>query len=130
MDDQVKHVELLGRKHAVTLPGFAEREEIAVFKHECDTKRMSTFATLRRYAAAVGLCTRLGRESGQTLSAHGYDLLSYGGAVYGWLREQGLVPKDVIAPARTCMDDCAANLFPRESEVKAEMGNSGGVAEG
>lgn len=122
-------VKLLGREHTVVLPGFAEREELATARHEVATAKLAPFAKFRRLAAAVGLCTRIGRESGQTLSAHGWDLLSYGGAVYGWLREHGAEPKDLVAPGFACMEACAGNLFPRKSEVDAAVGNSEGVAE-
>jgi len=116
---EIIQIELLGRKHTITLPGMAEREELAAALHELNQGKLTAFQTLRRLAAALGLCTRLGRESGQTYAGHGYDLAGYGGAVYAWLRQQGVEPRDIVAPGRACLGACAESLMPREVEVKA-----------
>ena len=118
----VPQVEILGRKHAILLPGLAEREEIILALGDEDA---SPAVKRRARAAALGLCTRLGRESGTTLAAHGYDVLAYGGAVYGWLREQGATMMDVAVQGNACIDAVAMGLAPREAEVESALGNSG-----
>jgi len=112
-------IDLLDRKHAITLPNFAEREELAAALHEVDHGKLTSHQTLRRLAAGIGLCTRIGRESGLTYASHKYDLASYGGAIYGWLREQGVQPRDLVAPGRACLAECASSLMPREAEVQS-----------
>lgn len=128
VSDKPTQVELLGRKHTIVLPGFAEREECVVLWTQIDFKQ-GMIRNLRRYAAAIGLCTRIGRESGQTLAEHNYDMMSYGGAVYSWLRENGAEPVDLRQPGESCMSACNDSLFPRKIEVDAEVKNSEGPTE-
>jgi len=116
------HVELLGRSHAVTLPDFAAREELVVAYSEAHGKR--GVAALRVYSAALGLCTRLGKESGADYAKHRFDVLSYGGEVYGWLRKQGLDPVDIGKAGAPIIVALSEALFPRQDEVETAAGNS------
>lgn len=126
MPDIVK-IELIGRSHAVVLPDFAAREELVMALSECARKR--GIALLRVYSAMVGLCTRVGRDSGADYATARYDVLGYGGAVYGWLRAQGASPAQIGAAATVIAPLLTESLFPRQEEVDAALGNSAGGAE-
>lgn len=121
MDEPVK-VSLLGRQHAVIMPDFATREDLVVAFGEARNKKGVTL--LRVYSAALGLCTRLGREASADYSQHRFDVLSYGGQVYGWLREQGVTPKDIAEAAIPVIVEVSNAMFPRQAEVDAAVGNS------
>ena len=119
-------VDLLGRSHAVVMPDFAAREELVVAYGEA--MRRKGVALLRVYAAALGLCTRLGREAEADYGAHRYDVLSYGGAVYSYLRGQGVSTQDLAAAAGPVVVAVLSATFPRAAEVEAAAGNSEGSA--
>ena len=118
----VQSITLLGRSHAIALPDFAAREELMVALGETQARAGS--ARLRAYAAALGLCTRLGRESGADYAGHRFDALAYGGAVYSYLREQGATPADVATAAVPLAAILAESTFPRQAEVDTAMGKS------
>lgn len=122
MNEPIK-VKLLG-EHAVTLPDFAAREELLVAYGE--SQKRKGVALLRAYAAFLGLCTRLGRRAGADYGQHRFDALSYGGQVYGWLREQGLSTSEIAAAAVPLVEVVSEATFPRESEIAAQEKNSGG----
>ncbi len=92
MDEPIK-VQLLGRAHTVATPqSLIEQEEIYIAWREASEKPRG-LRIIRAAAAVVGMCTRIGRESGVTYAEAGCDPLVYGGKVYDWLRTQG--PKAV-----------------------------------
>jgi hypothetical protein len=76
------------RLHAVAPPpSITEQEEI--FMAYRDARRVRGGKAMPRAAAAlVGLCTRIGRESGVTYAECGFDPLAYGGRVLDWIRLQ------------------------------------------
>lgn len=123
MDEPVK-VTLLGRPHAVVMPDFATREDLVVAYGEARNKR--GVALLRVYSAALGLCTRLGRESGVDYTSHRFDALSYGGEVYGWLRGAGVSQGDIAEQAIPVIVAVAEATFPRQAEVDVARGKSEG----
>ncbi len=120
-------IELLGEKHGITLPPFAEREELAVAWS--DARGRSSSAQLRVAAATLGLCTRLGRRAGADYIACKCDVLAYGGKVYSWLREQGVSPKEVKAAGDEVIVQVSNTLAPREPEVaaQADFSEAGGA---
>ena len=105
------------------LPSFAEREELAIAYN--DTHQRGGLALQRAFCAALGLCTRIGRECGTTYHQHKYDALGYGGAVYGWLREQGATPKQIAEAGLPCIIACCEALAPRQPEVADKVVFSG-----
>lgn len=111
----VLRVPLLGRNHAVTLPGFAEREELIVCYGEAYNRKGVTLA--RAYSALVGLTTRLGKESGVDYAACRFDALDYGGKVYAWLRKQGATATQIQEAAIPIANALIDALPPRENEV-------------
>ena len=125
MTEPIK-VNVLGRSHAVVLPDYAAREELVVAYGEA--MRRKGVALLRVYAAAVGLCTRIGREAEADYAAHRFDVLAYGGAVYTHLRGAGLAAADLAAAAGPILVAVMEATFPRAVEVEAVAGNSGGSA--
>lgn len=120
---ETPHIDVGGRKHAVIMPDFAAREELLVAYG--GARDRGGVALLRVYAAAIGLCTRLGREAGADYGAHRYDVLAYGGAVYGWLRQGGASVKLIAELGGPLIVSVSESLYPRQSEVDAAAGNSG-----
>lgn len=118
--DQPLKVSLLG-EHAVTLPDFAAREELMVAYGEARNKK--GVALLRVYGAVLGLCSRLGKRAEADYAASRFDVLAYGGEVYGWLRGQGVTPAQVAEAALPVIVAISEATFPRESEVKQALGN-------
>lgn len=129
MESTPIYIEILGERHIVTLPGFTEREEI--FAADVDVSRAKDpgLRRLRPLAAAIGLCTRIGRRSEASYKDHGFDPLSYGGEVSGWLREQGATPKQIAEAGAVIINHIAENLYPRAAEVEDEAGKSAGDEE-
>lgn len=122
-------VTLLGEQHALVLPDFATREEIATAY--VDARNAPANVQLRALSAAVGLCTRIGRHAGADYAAHGFRVLSYGGEVYSYLRSNGATPAQIAEAAATIVRAISDGLWPRRQEVQAELGNSeGGAAPG
>lgn len=114
----VLSIALLGRQHAVVLPSLADREDLAAAWLKA--RKRGGGAVLRVNAAVLGLCTRLGRESEADFGASGCDVLVYGGAVYSWLRSQGVTPAALVEVAQPALMACLESLAPREEEVKAK----------
>lgn len=119
-------VTLLGEQHAVVLPDFATREEIAVAY--VDAQKAPPNVQLRALSAAIGLCTRIGRRAGADYAAHNFRVLAYGGEVYSHLRTAGATPAQIAEAATAIMRLVTDGLWPRRAEVQAELGNSGGGA--
>lgn len=126
MAEQPLKVALLGRDHTVTLPDFAAREELLIAYGE--NRHRKGVAVLRVYSAMLGLCTRLGRESGADYARHRFDVLAYGGEVYGWIRQRGGSPADLATAAAPLLAALSENLFPSDAEVAGAAGNSEGGA--
>lgn len=124
--DGPARVELLGRAHVVTLPDFAAREELVIAYAEV---RKRPASLLRVYSAAIGLCTRIGREAGADYAECRFDVLAFGGKVYGWLREKGVAPDAIAVAAVPLIVQVSEATFPRQGEVDAAAGNSAGGAE-
>lgn len=122
----ITKVNLLKRQHAVILPGYAEREEIAAATWTVQRSKSprAGHALLRIYAACIGLSTRLGRESGVDYGDCSCDPMVYGGRVYGWLREQGATAEEVSTAGIEILKVVLESLFPREVEVEAEKKDS------
>lgn len=101
----------------VTLPDFATREELALAWHEA-AQGDGTHMGLRRVAAAaLGLCTSTGRKAKLDYAKFGCSPLAYGGAVYGYLREQKLETTDIVSAGAELVTLCAESAFPRAPEV-------------
>jgi len=119
-------VTLLGTTYEVKLPTqFAIREELVV---AYDAARTNFSQRQRVLGAVLGLCTGIGKESGFDFVRARFDVLGYGGAVYGWLREKGVSMADVAAQGAPIVAKMEADLFPREAEVAAAAGFSGATA--
>lgn len=116
--------EALGRSHLIRPPDFAATEELLVAFSE--TAKRPGSAQLRVWSAMLGICTRLGRDSGADYAAHRFDVLAYGGEVYSWLRKQGMSPAEIATAAGPVLTVLAESAFPRASEVEAAAGNSVG----
>jgi hypothetical protein len=123
MSEPIK-VSILGGSYGVGMPDFAAREEMMIAFGDARNKRGTTL--LRVYSAALGLCTRLGKESGASYQKSGFDVLNYGGEVYGWLRQQGVTPADIATAAIPVIIRVSEETFPRQDEVVEAVGNSEG----
>lgn len=110
-------ITLLGRDWPITLPDFAARDELAAAWSESASTGQARI--LRVCAAVLGLLTPLGREAKADYLRARCDPYAYGGAVYSWLRAQGVTPGDIAAATTGPMSILAESLFPRESEVSA-----------
>ena len=121
------HITILGQQQPITLPGFAAREELSTVVHEHWKAPTESFdpLVLRSFAACIGLCTPVGRASKESYQAHRFDVLSYGGAVYDWLRSHGSTPNEVIDAGATIIGAVREDLYPRAEEVEEALGNSG-----
>lgn len=116
MAPPVASIDLLGRSHAVILPSLADREDLA--QAYLAVKDRKGVAKLRVYCAALGLCTRIGREAKADFGKAECNVHVYGGEVYSWLREQGLSPQDISGPGFQVLLEVMNALAPREEEIK------------
>lgn len=121
--DTISKITLLGEEHTVTLPAYAEREELHHARIALTQRK--GIAVWRVVAAAIGLCTRIGRERHANVSFADcrFDVLEYGGKVLSYLREKGVSHDEILAVGVPILDAIQANLFPREAEVEAARGN-------
>ena len=121
-------IELLGSQHVTALPDFAAREEAVA---AWSTHASAGDQRIMRVAGAViGLCSpSIAAQAGASYARHGFDVLAFGGAVYGWLRGQGLEVGAIVAAARPLVDELAEALAPREAEVDAQAGFSAAQGE-
>ena len=107
-------VKLKGKDYGITLPGFAEREDICVgYQEEAENQRRQQ----RALFGALGLCVP---ELGGGLEAYEnaqLDLVIYGGRVYSSLMSQGHDRQELAEAAVQCFQIACQSLFPREAEV-------------
>jgi hypothetical protein len=120
-------VSILGKDYPVKLPPqFAVKEELIVAYGESEG---NTSQRQRVCAAVLGICTDLGRQAGADYVKARFNVLAYGGAVYGWLREQGAEMEDVPTAAAPLVRELFARVFPRKPEVEeAKAGFPAGAA--
>ena len=110
-------VSLGGKEYPITLPPFAEREDIAIGYH-AEAKRPRRQS--RALIGALGLCVPAFSLGGLTLYEElDLDLVKYGGRVYSNAMAQGLAREEIIEAATVCFTAVCASLFPREPEVDA-----------
>lgn len=115
-------IQLLGRKHHVTMPMFAVREEFAQAWLKVENAPVEdVHLKLRLFCAAIAMSTRIGRmaeEKRITYAGADYQVLTYGGQIYSWLREELKVSvEDITAAGKICRDELLATLYPRKTEV-------------
>ena len=107
---------LFGRTYPVSPPsgpsGFTSAEEWMIHAG-------AENVGFRVLGAAIGLTTSLGKELGESLEKHKYDVLSYGGAVWGGLRQRGASVADLTATAGVCFPAIVSLVTPKEAEVQA-----------
>jgi hypothetical protein len=121
-------VTLLGQEYAVTIPPqFAVVEELVVAYGEAGDRASHR---LRVCGAILGICTPLGREFKADYVKARFDVLAYGGAIYGALRERGATSAQVAEQAHTILGALVAKAFPREQEVVERAGFSAPAAGG
>jgi hypothetical protein len=115
-----------GESHGVILPGFAEREELALayqgqlkLQKEDDGVRIQFF---RLFSAALGIMVpRLGRrlaEKGISYEKCGADPIVFGGKAYNYFREQGYSTEEISSSGIALFGFLSENLSPKEQEVK------------
>lgn len=115
-------IEVLGEHLPVTLPDFATREELVLAWDEA--RKRGGLQALHVYAAALGLCTRIGRWSEVDYQKSGYNVLAYGRAVYSKLRTEKKLPPDKLAQAGVKLIDLLAEgLFPSDAEAEEAAKN-------
>ena len=107
-------ITLLGKDWPITLPDFATREDVAVANAGA-----RGLPRLRIYAAAIGLCTGIGKAAGVALDAPGYDVMAYGRQVYSYIREKGATPAEVDTVGLTLSLLVLESVSPRKEEVRA-----------
>ena len=114
-DNGQTSVTLGGKEYPITLPPFAEREDIAIGYH---TEAKRPRRQSRALIGALGLCVPSFGLGGLSLYEDlDLDLVKYGGRVYSNAMAQGLKREEVITAATVCFTAVCASLFPRESEV-------------
>jgi hypothetical protein len=127
MEGEKRTIKLGKRSLPVKLPGFADREDLVVAWSAAEAAG-DGMALRRVAAAAVGLATRTGRDARASWSAHQCSVASYGGEVYGYLREHGAELSDIVRAGGEIVGWCAEGLFPRQDEVDARADFSGAGA--
>ena len=118
----VVSITLIGKVHAIVLPpSIIEREELFV-AWQAESVR-GGHRSLRAAAALVGACTRIGRLAGATYAGHDYSVMSFGGAVYDYLRGQDpSATKDLPAAAMLVRDELVKSLsFLTEGQKRADF---------
>lgn len=111
------------RLHVVTLPAsHADRQDLVVSYFA--SKERDGMARARVYAAAIGLTTRIGRESGVTFGGCDCNVFVYGGKVFDYLHAQGVEPAHIGTAGGAILDRIFEVLAPSADEVKAAEGNS------
>lgn len=131
MENSQREITLGKATLRVTLPSFAEREELVQAWHVASADEGNYMALRRVAAAAVGLCTTTGKRSRADYGASRCDPLVYGGRVYDYLHDQGVELGDVLRAGAELVTLCAEALFPREPEVASRAdftGPAGGAA--
>ena len=120
----MSRVHILGKFYTPQPPsggsGFTSAEEWASAAHAAPLG-----AGMRVASSALALCCPgLTRE---TLAAHGYDMLAYGGAVYGQLRKAGATAEEIAEAATPCYTILGDLASPTEQEVasKADFSKGG-----
>ncbi|NBU17402.1 MAG: hypothetical protein EBS48_10435 [Actinobacteria bacterium] len=109
-------ITIQGEEFEIRLPAqFAPKEELLFAMSEAGD-RMA--ARLRVYAAMIGLCTDIGPRAKLDYTASRFDVLAYGGAVYGLLRENGVEPEQIVDLAGPIHQALLGAVFPREGEVR------------
>lgn len=122
MIDEGQKVELLGKPHAVVLPAsFCVREEISLAFYAASKRARSPVQLRRAAAAAIGLCTRIGRHSAASYEESGCDPLVYGGKVYDWLVGEGATAPEILKVGRQVVDLVNEALYPAPAEVAAKQ---------
>lgn len=122
MDNGVTTIRVGDRDLRVTLPGFAEREDLVQSWAACAAREGEDVDVLRMRrvaAAAIGMCTPIGREAKVDYARCGYDVLGYGGRVYAALAERGVGLAEVVRAGSAVLDVVVVGLYPRASEVAA-----------
>lgn len=118
-------VTVKGRDFDVALPAMDLREELAFAYIEKDKRGGVPMA--RVYAAMVALCCpEVAFSCKFDLRGARADLADFGGTVYVALRERGWTVGNLAEAGRQLFVILGENLFPREPEVKAALGNSEG----
>lgn len=112
MDVAIVKIALLGKQHVVTAPpSIIDQEEIYLAWQEVTGNPRGGMRVLRAAFALVGMCTRIGRESGVTYAAAGCDPLVYGGRVYDWTAAKAAVDaKEAVTAAGVISGVLVANL--------------------
>jgi hypothetical protein len=112
-------VKLKGDDLTVTLPGFAEREDIATSYHQHEgTHRLQQ----RILYAALGLC--LPKLGGGLAAYEAADLdpVKFGGRFYSSCMADGHDRAELLDASVVCFNLVCESLFPREPEVTAAEG--------
>ena len=125
--DEKRAVNVGKRTLPVRLPSFADREDLVV-AWGVVVAAGDGMALRRVAAAALGLCTPVGRQSRADFARHGCSVASYGGEVYGYMREHGAELEGVVRAGGEVVAMCADGLFPRAPEVDATADFSGAGA--
>jgi hypothetical protein len=108
-------ITLKGQDYPITLPGFAEREDVAMSWHEAAGKpRRQGWALMAGLGLAVPTLDAPGH---QAFEGHGFDVCVYGRSVYNALMGAGHTREELMAAAVVVIDVLCASLFPREPEV-------------
>lgn len=113
-------IEIGGKSHRVTLPGFAEREDVwmGYFEEEKRPRR-------RRRVLAAGLalcCPTLNAGTSADYAALDFDVVKFGHAAYNAIRSQGHSIEEVQRAGIEAYNLLAASVFPRENEVDEKEG--------
>lgn len=106
---------ILGKSYTPQPPsggsGFASAEEWISAAHTAPPS-----AGMRVASSALALCCP--GVTRETLAAHGYDILAFGGAVYGGLRKAGATAEEIAEAATPCYAILRDLVSPTEQEVK------------
>ena len=113
-------IKLGDQEHRVTLPGFAEREDIAL-GHAMEAGHPGRQQRILMTGLAL-CCPTLNAGTVEDYAEGGYEAVKFGNAAYNALRAQGLTFADIHAAAIKIYNIIGAATFPREAEVASKEG--------
>tara|TARA_R110000824_G_scaffold27515_6_gene93517 strand:+ start:1047 stop:1439 length:393 start_codon:yes stop_codon:yes gene_type:complete len=115
MENGQPTIKLLGKDYSVVLPGFAEREDIAI---SYQTEDKHPRRQQRALVGALGLCVPAFNLGGlEVYEGLDLDLVKYGGRVYSAMMAQGHKRPEIVEASIQCFHAVCTSLFPRVTEV-------------
>lgn len=109
-------IEFLGETHTVTWPDWATREELGLAYGAYGAGEFGQ--RVRVAAAAIALCSRVGRRLNVDYLKCGCNPLVVGGLAWQRLREAGHSNEEIIKAGYEILTALVEHIWPRASEVE------------